>query len=87
MRLRPFPLLVGAAVAAMAGHARAAAQDLASADPEQVIDFAAETLIYDHETDVVTASRDVVIVRGGYRLRADQVVYDRRAGKAEARSR
>jgi LPS-assembly protein len=85
LRLRPFPLLIGAAIAALAAQTQAAAQEIDAADPEQVIDFAAATLTYDHESDVVTASGDVIIVRGGYRLRAKEVVYDRRSGKVEAR--
>jgi LPS-assembly protein len=56
----------------------------AEIDPEQVIDFAADTLSYDDSTDVVTASGNVIIVRGGYRLRAKTVEYNRRTGVVEA---
>lgn len=57
----------------------------AEIDPEQVIDFAADVLTYDDGTDVVTATGNVIIVRGGYRLRAKTVEYDRRTGVVEAR--
>ena len=57
----------------------------AEIDPDQVIDFAADTLTYEDRTDVVTATGNVVIVRGGYRLRARTVEYDRRTGVVEAR--
>jgi len=83
LRLRSSLLLIGAAIGASA--APAAAQGPATSDPEQVIDFAADTLTYDYETDVVTAQGSVIIVRGGYRLRANEVVYDRRTGEVEAR--
>jgi len=57
----------------------------AEIDPDQVIDFAADTLTYEDGTDIVTATGNVIIVRGGYRLRAATVEYDRRTGVVEAR--
>ena len=62
-----------------------AAPEVTTTDPEQVIDFAADTLTYDNETDVVTAQGNVILVRGGYRLRANTVEYNRRTGFVEAR--
>lgn len=47
------------------------------AEDENVIDFAADTLTYDEPNNTVTASGNVVVVRGGYRLSADQVTYER----------
>lgn len=86
MRPRPSLLLIGAALGALA--APALAQEPApelTTDPEQVIDFAADTLVYDNNTDIVTATGNVILVRGGYRLRAGEVVYNRRTGFVEAR--
>ncbi|MFC3713708.1 LPS-assembly protein LptD [Sphingoaurantiacus capsulatus] len=57
----------------------------AEVDADQVIDFAADTLSYDEGADIVTASGNVILVRGGYRLRAQTVEYNRRSGVVEAR--
>lgn len=92
MRLRPTLLLTGAAFCALAAPAAAqeapattAAPEATNSDPEQVIDFAADTLTYDNNSDVVTAQGNVILVRGGYRLRAKAVEYNRRTGIVEAR--
>jgi LPS-assembly protein len=98
LRLRPTLLLTGAAFGALAAPvaaqeaaapqeapATAAGPEVTTTDPEQVIDFAADTLTYDNETDVVTAQGNVILVRGGYRLRANTVEYNRRTGFVEAR--
>ncbi|MEE4350780.1 MAG: LPS assembly protein LptD [Pacificimonas sp.] len=54
------------------------------ADPATSLDFAADEIRYDAEREVVTASGNVVIVRGPYRVRADEVVYNRRSGTVTA---
>lgn len=51
---------------------------------EDEITFSAETLEYDDQGNVVTASGDVRMVRAGNRLRADKVVWDRRSGEVTA---
>ncbi|WP_370310095.1 LPS-assembly protein LptD [Sphingobium abikonense] len=48
------------------------------------IGFAADTLEYNSETEIVTASGNVQLLREGNRLRADMVVWDRNSGKVEA---
>ncbi|WP_040604064.1 LPS-assembly protein LptD [Sphingobium lactosutens] len=48
------------------------------------IGFAADTLEYNSETEIVTASGNVQLLREGNRLRADKVVWDRNSGKVEA---
>lgn len=53
------------------------------ADPKQV-QFSADTLEYDNNADVVTASGEVRMSRQGNRLRADKVVWDRKSGKVVA---
>jgi LPS-assembly protein len=89
LRVRPSLLLIGAALAALGSPAvaqePAASPPGESSDPDQVIDFAADTLTYDNNTDVVTATGNVILVRDGYRLRAQEVVYNRRTGFVEAR--
>lgn len=49
-------------------------------NPEQTIAFNAGQLDYDSEADIVTASDDVFLAREGYRLRADEVRWDRKSG-------
>jgi LPS-assembly protein len=48
------------------------------------IGFAADKLEYDSNTQVVTASGKVQLLRDGNRLRADSVVWNRTTGKVEA---
>ncbi|UIJ43650.1 LPS assembly protein LptD [Sphingomonas cannabina] len=55
----------------------------ASTDPEQ-IQFSADTLEYDNNTDTVTATGDVRLYREGNRLRADKVVWNRKSGQVVA---
>ena len=56
----------------------------ATLQPGEVIDFAAETLEYSQDADIVTAKGNVIIQRGGSRLRADTVVYNRKTGAVSA---
>jgi LPS-assembly protein len=53
-----------------------------TADSE--IAFAADQLNYDSDSDIVTASGNVQMVREGNRLRADKVVWNRKTGAVEA---
>ncbi|THD36858.1 MAG: LPS-assembly protein LptD [Sphingomonas sp.] len=53
------------------------------ADPDQV-QFSAGTLEYDNDSDTVTATGDVRMYRQGDKLRADQVVWNRKTGKVVA---
>jgi LPS-assembly protein len=52
--------------------------------PGEQIDFAADQLEYQNDTDVVTASGDVQMVREGNRVRADRVVWNRKTGQVRA---
>ncbi len=52
--------------------------------PAEQIDFAADTLEYQNDTDIVTASGDVRMVREGNRVRADRVVWNRKTGQVRA---
>lgn len=51
---------------------------------DEEITFSANTLEYDNNSDVVTASGDVRMFREGNRLRADTVVWNRETGKVTA---
>ncbi len=53
------------------------------ADPDQ-IGFSANTLDYDQNADIVTATGEVRMARNGSRLRADKVVWNRKTGKVVA---
>ncbi len=48
------------------------------------IEFSADTLEYDTNTDIVTATGAVRMTRDGQRLRADKVVWNRKTGRVEA---
>ena len=60
-----------------------AAEAPAPAGDDQV-QFSANTLEYDTDADVVTASGEVRMARQGERLRADKVVWERKTGKVTA---
>nr|WP_253201409.1 LPS assembly protein LptD [Sphingomonas quercus] len=51
---------------------------------EDEIGFSSRELNYDDNADVVTASGDVRMIRNGYHLRADKVVWDRKSGQVSA---
>lgn len=56
----------------------------ASEKPDE-IKFSADTVDYDFENDVVTATGDVLLNRDGYKLRSDTVVWNRKTGIVEAK--
>ncbi len=81
----PEAAVAGAAVADVADTpARKARTASDIMQPGEVIDFAADIMSYDNEHQTVTASGNVIVQRGGTRLRADTVVYDRTTGKVDA---
>ena len=57
---------------------------VAAAAPDQVVEFSADQVAYDSDTDVVTASGDVRMNREGNYLAADRVVWDRKSGQVHA---
>ncbi|MEZ5710687.1 MAG: LPS assembly protein LptD [Blastomonas sp.] len=69
----------------MAGEA-AAIQTGQGASPGESseIEFAADQIEYDSESEIVTATGNVVLDRGEQQLRADQVVWNRKTGLVEA---
>lgn len=62
----------------------AAAAPAPTPGADQVVDFAADELTYDNESDVVTARGDVRMTSEGNRLRAATVVWDRKTGEVTA---
>ena len=88
-------LLLALSGAAQAQTSPAPTPDSTSVDPvptppppvsatNEQLDFAADTLAYQSDTDVVTASGDVRLVREGNRVRADTVVWNRKTGEVRA---
>ncbi|TNE44002.1 MAG: LPS-assembly protein LptD [Sphingomonadales bacterium] len=51
---------------------------------DEEIAFSADTLLYDSDNDVVTASGQVQMLRQGNRLRADEVIWNRKTGEVRA---
>ena len=75
-------VLPGAAAAQEA--ASPAAEAAAPASDEQPIDFSADTVTYDSNADIVTATGRVRMQRDGNFLAADQVVWTRQTGEVRA---
>ncbi|MCU0948515.1 MAG: LPS assembly protein LptD, partial [Porphyrobacter sp.] len=59
-------------------------EDISAAMAGEVIDFEAEQLSYDNDSDVVTARGSVVLRSKDRSVRADEVTWDRRAGSIVA---
>lgn len=62
----------------------APSDDLPTPADESEVGFAADTLAYDSDADILTASGAVQMVREGYRLRADTVTWNRATGAVVA---
>ncbi len=56
----------------------------AAVTPDQIVDFSADTVTYDSDADVVTASGEVRMNREGNYLAADEVVWNRKSGEVRA---
>jgi LPS-assembly protein len=62
-----------------------AAEPVAVTDENQIVTFSADTVSYDNDADVVTASGEVRMNREGNYLAADQVIWDRKSGQVYAK--
>jgi LPS-assembly protein len=54
------------------------------AKPDQQVDFAANQLDYQNDSDIVTATGDVHMASEGNRVRADRIVWNRKTGQVHA---
>ena len=74
------------APAAVLAQEPAPAASPAEAEPPQVenVDFSADELVYEENSDTVTASGEVRMTREGYHLSADKVVWVRPTGQVRA---
>jgi LPS-assembly protein len=52
---------------------------------DQIVTFSADTVTYDNDADLVTASGEVRMNREGNYLAADQVIWDRKSGQVYAK--
>ena len=59
-------------------------EPLLPGDPNAPIQFSADRVEYDENREMVTASGDVFMFREGYRLLADQVIWQRGSGEVRA---
>ena len=64
--------------------AQAAAPPPSGTVQDETVTFSADRVVYDGDSDVVTASGDVRMDREGNYLAADQVVWDRKTGEVRA---
>jgi LPS-assembly protein len=69
-----------ALLTAVAAHA----QDTPAVITDDQVDFAADSLAYENDADIVTAIGDVRMVRGGDRVRADRIIWNRKTGQVRA---
>ncbi len=83
-----YPLRTATAVLALmvssGAYAQAQNQPPQTVENNKIIDFNADALNYDQNTDSVTATGNVRISRDGNRLRADKVFWDRKTGQVRA---
>jgi LPS-assembly protein len=56
----------------------------ASTDEERRVNFTADELVYDNDTEVVTVSGKVEMLSEGNNLRAERVIWNRRSGEVRA---
>lgn len=78
--------LPAAAWAQAAPVATASATPSSPANPQdQIVEFSAESVTYDSNSDVVTATGAVRMDRDGNYLAADQVIWDRKSGQVYAK--
>jgi LPS-assembly protein len=79
------PMLLGVSAAANAEQAPAPPAAASEAPvTEQLIEFSADSVTYDSDADLVTASGAVRMYREGNYLAADRVVWDRKSGQVRA---
>lgn len=76
-------LLASVSVTLMTAAA-ARAQVTPPAATDEQVDFAADSLTYENDADIVTATGDVRMVRGADKVRADRITWNRKTGEVRA---
>ena len=82
--IRKAIVLLASVSGALLAPAHVLAQDGASPPASDQIDFAADSISYENEADIVTASGDVRMVRNLDRVRADKIIWNRKTGQVRA---
>ncbi|WP_373474566.1 LPS-assembly protein LptD [Sphingorhabdus sp.] len=77
-------LLLGGTTAPSVASAQNEADAAKKSALDEVIGFSATSVVYDSNTEVVTATGDVLVNRDGYTLRADTVIWNRNSGEVTA---
>lgn len=77
-------ILLASVSGALIGPTGAFAQTTVAESPSDQIDFTADTLSYENDADIVTASGDVRMVRNRDRVRADKIIWNRKTGQVRA---
>ena len=79
------PLLLAPAAPACAQAATAVqATSQTAIEPDQIVEFSADQVVYDSNNDIVTATGKVRMSRDGNYLAADQVTWNRKTGEVLA---
>ena len=78
------PLLIATSAQASAQAAPVAPPAAVPQQPDEIVQFSADTVTYDDNNDIVTASGEVRMSRDGNYLAADQVTWNRKTGKVFA---
>ena len=81
----PLLLTLPSVVSARASSPAPSPASAAVPDENQIVTFSADSVTYDSEADVVTASGAVRMNREGNFLAADQVIWDRKSGQVYAK--
>jgi LPS-assembly protein len=82
--IRKAIVLLASVSVALITAAAARAQDKPPVASDEQVDFAADSLAYENEADVVTATGDVRMVRGADKVRADRIIWNRKTGQVRA---
>jgi LPS-assembly protein len=82
--IRKAIVLLASVSVALLTAATAHAQDTPAVITDDQVDFAADSLAYENEADIVTATGDVRMVRGADRVRADRIIWNRKTGQVRA---
>lgn len=77
-------ILLASVSSALIGQPDALAQTTTPEVGAEQIDFIADSISYENEADIVTASGDVRMVRNLDRVRADKIIWNRKTGQVRA---
>jgi LPS-assembly protein len=82
--IRKAIVLLASMSGALLAHNNAFAQGATTPATADQIDFTANSISYENDADIVTASGDVRMVRNLDRVRADKIIWNRKTGQVRA---